>query len=654
MIKGIRSRIEGTLDEPKTGWRDKYGGALSNFIGGIMVKGATVFLDGIEPEAVENVNDVLKQIKDMPETPASVKNLVDRMQPAGSPVPLLIVIPLAIIIFIPMILSIMQPLGNLFKYVQERVFHSYRLGPDTVTQIWLRDKAKYEDLWGELKDLGWSDRKIDVAKELAKIIPPLADMVRFADFGSFDPKIIELWRQFYDAPSWISEPMSLLGITNEKGRDWANKYWFSHWRQPGRFELGEIYRRGLLGKPLIGQDEVGGGETIGPAEELVKNAYLTQGFSEFWQDHLLQLVREVPTRVDVRRWWDFRTITEEELREIYQRQGYFGKDLENYVIWTKVYTAFPDLIARWSKGWITLEDVRSELTALGMPVERIEELIETKVKAEQPERTSGERDLTKTDIYKGVKQDRISRGQGLELLMELGYDEDEADYLLSINIPEDQVDTVVKERELTKADILKGLRTEVLTEAEARTKLLDLRYSSADVQLLLDIFNASIKPPAEPRERQASKADIVLAVKKDLITPEEGYLMLLDLGFTPAASEFILLVKAESSPFSAVNFSEFKDLTGKWRKAAGMTTPAFNDKLREAADDLVRISDEVRLLQDGVRTEKMLLVDMDVIPEENEKRLKDLQVALNRAIAEKQRLQDVYNTLVAEFRQAEA
>ncbi|GAH44519.1 unnamed protein product [marine sediment metagenome] len=48
-----------------------------------------------------------------------------------------------------------------------------------------------------------------------------------------------------------------------------------------------------------------------------------------------------------------RTIDETELRALYQRHGYFGKDLENYVIWTKVYVAFPDLMARWSKGWIT-------------------------------------------------------------------------------------------------------------------------------------------------------------------------------------------------------------------------------------------------------------------------------------------------------------
>ncbi|GAI76368.1 unnamed protein product, partial [marine sediment metagenome] len=101
-------------------------------------------------------------------------------------------------------------------------------------------------------------------------------------------------------PGWVSDPMSLIGITNEPPRDWANKYWFSHWIQPGRFELGEIYRRGLLGEPLIGQEEVGGAGGEGEAEKMVKLAYRTMGYSPFWQDMLLELVREVPTRVDVR------------------------------------------------------------------------------------------------------------------------------------------------------------------------------------------------------------------------------------------------------------------------------------------------------------------------------------------------------------------
>jgi len=426
----ISDRINSWVEDRRQVWGEALGKFLLNTLSG----GAVKFIEDMEPEAIANVFDILEKIKTDENTPPEVRAMVDRIEEGGHPIPLLIVIPLAILFFLPMVFALAQPLATLFNYTQERLLHTYRSDPSFIGPIWLRDKEKWNWLWDDLRDLGYDERRLEAAQELVKIIPPLADMVRFADFGSFDPKIIELWREFYDAPSWISEPMSLLGITNEEGRDWANKYWFSHWRQPGRFELGEIYRRGLLGTPLIGATEVGGATETGPAEELVRNAYLTQGFSAFWQDHLLQLVREIPTRVDVRRWWDMRTIDEAELRAIYQRHGYFGKDLENYVVWTKVYVAFPDLMARWTKGWITIDDVRTELTGLGMPAERVEEMIQTKIKPQEPERVEEGRSLTKTEIYKGVKKGVISWEQGIELLMDLGYDYDEADYILTINV----------------------------------------------------------------------------------------------------------------------------------------------------------------------------------------------------------------------------
>ena len=313
--------------------------------------------------------------------------------------------------------------------------YNIRLDPVTITSIWLRDKAKYEKLWQDLEHQGWTPNRIEVIKELAKIIPPLADMVRFADFSAFDPEVIARWRQFYDAPNWIADPFALIGITNEAPRDWANKYWFSHWRQPGRFELGEMYRRALLGKPLIGAEEIGetGGE--GEAEATIKLAYRTMGYSSFWQDALLQLVREVPTRVDVRRWWDMRTIDETELRSIYQRRGYFGKDLENYVLWTKVYVAFPDLVARFKNGWIAEADAKSELLALGMPPERVEEMWQTKFKAVQHEGISETKKLNESVIIKAYKDDKITRSECINLLIrDRNYSPEDAAFVVDVKV----------------------------------------------------------------------------------------------------------------------------------------------------------------------------------------------------------------------------
>ena len=77
----------------------------------------------------------------------------------------------------------------------------------------------------------------------------------------------------------------------------------------------------------------------------------------------------------------------------------------------------------------------------------------------------------------------------------------------------------------------------------------------------------------------------------------------------------------------------------------------MSEELKQAGAELVRITGEVKSLREAVRNEELLLVDQEVIPEENEKRLKDINVALNRAIAEQERIQSDYDALVAEFKQ---
>lgn len=757
---GIRSRIENTIDEATTGWRAKWGPPLLDWLISWISGAITGWMEEIEPHAIDNMRAVLDKIKDNPATPQDLKDIIDRVEAGGHPFPLLIVIPLAIISLLPSLLGLAQPAARLLSYEEDKLLHSARVDPDTITRAWLRDKAGYEWLYQDLRDLGWSEDKIDVVKELSKIIPPLADMVRFADFSAFDPDVIAKWRQFYDAPGWITEPFELLGITNETPRDWANKYWFSHYVQPGRFELGEMYRRGLLGTPLVGSEEIGGTGGEGEAEETIKLAYRTMAYSEFWQDRLLQLVREVPTRVDVRRWWDLRTIDEAELRSIYQRLGYFGRDLENYVTWTKVYVAFPDMISRWQKGWITLDDIRTELANMGMPAVRIEELIQTKLRNVEAERVATERDLTKTDIYKGVKTERITRDQGVDLLIDLGYEEDEAIYLLDVNIPTEEVDSTVKQRELTKADLYAALKEEVISEAEVRDRLLDLRYTPVDADLLLDIWRTRLAPEeiTEQREltksditrglstgilspeetkvmltgigytstdadylielntpapevvetekarqitktdiktaylagiltmsqavnqlealgyttedstflvtlydtvesikktikpKEASKADITLAVKKGLITAEEGYNMLTELGFSPEASAFILQVRAETSPFSPTSYEEFKKRTEQWRAAAGRGITYESERLREFAAVVVEAQGNVESLEAKVKEEEAKIADMEAVTE-IPKELKRARLALNRARAALQKAKDDYDKEVATVRQ---
>ncbi|MBA7591526.1 hypothetical protein ES708_33685 [subsurface metagenome] len=155
------------------------------------------------------------------------------------------------------------------------------------------------------------------------------------------------------------------------------------------------------------------------------------------REDLFKLFRAVPTRVDVRRFWDMRTIDEPRLRDIYKAQGYWEEDLEDYVKWTKVYVDFPDLMTRYKNGWINLEDVRHQLVDIdGLDADRYEELLQTKIKAVQEERLTETTALTRSLIIKGAKADppKLSRTETIELLMLKNYDKWEAEYIYDIEV----------------------------------------------------------------------------------------------------------------------------------------------------------------------------------------------------------------------------
>ena len=449
---GISDRIEGSIEK----WRIRWGDMLKGWLITVLSFGLEVFMDILGKAFAPKIKPFIEKIEESGEVPPELQPFLDEMKnPTGEIASMLGYTAGGAVMggaIGKVIDAMFNPIGYWFNRVRQNLMPDLtqiltlwlrghvkdedmpffitsqgfkadmtsmfedlaqiRLDPATITALYRRDKVAYEKFWEDLKHQGWTPDRIEAAKELVKVIPPLSDMVRFADFSAFDPAVIAKWREFYDAPGWIKEPMKLVGIEG----DWADKYWFSHWRQPGRFELGEMHRRELID------------------DDTVKTAYLTMGYSTFWQDSLLELVKEPWTRVDIRRMWDMRTISEEQLRKGYHKLGYYDEELEGMMLWTKVYVAFPDLIARFKNGWITEDDVRNELIALGMPSERVEEMIQTKVKPVQPARVESERTATATEIMKAVKKEYISWAEGVERLGRMGYSPEEADFKLRVYV----------------------------------------------------------------------------------------------------------------------------------------------------------------------------------------------------------------------------
>ena len=177
------------------------------------------------------------------------------------------------------------------------------------------------------------------------------------------------------------------------------------------------------------------------AEELPQ-AFMGIGYNPIAAENLAQMLIQVRakelapraiTSADIGRFYDMGVYSELDLRPAYEELGYSTETAVKLALWTKINIMFPDLKAMYSKGWITSAIMFEELLDLGLSKERAQEMMMTVVKAEQPTRLEAERSLTKSEIVKGVKAELISADQGVSLLMDLGYEEWEAWYILAVN-----------------------------------------------------------------------------------------------------------------------------------------------------------------------------------------------------------------------------
>ena len=467
---GIGNRLFGWLENSALAW----GPRLAVWLALVPVRAMVNLMETLENDAREDTADIIIMLRDNQYMPAPVKRMLASVSGQPHFWHIFVMIAAAILMLPPMIFALCQPLARLVNYEQDRGLQSGRIDPASGVTAMLRDEKHRDLVESDLRDLGNTDERIeayldaarpvlspaqvrdlihrhpeDKAKYIAELrrggwrdadiemlgqifpaIPPMPDMIRFADFGSFDERIIELWREYYDAPGWITEPMSLLGIAGE----WANKYWFSHWRQPGRFELGEMHRRGQID------------------DETVKNAYLTQGFTPFWQDELLKLVANPLTRVDIRRMHAEGMLTDEELSGAYRAVGFYDRNNELMVEFTKRYNA------------------------------------------------EGDRDLTKTEILKAFKGLGITRAEATTMLGEINYGPDEIDFLLSSIEFRDSEEF----RELTTSGVRQLYVSGIIGRTEVTSRLVAINYGAPEIAHLLDLWDLQ----AEPAIRKPTRSQL--------------------------------------------------------------------------------------------------------------------------------------------------
>jgi len=292
----------------------------------------------------------------------------------------------------------------------------------------------YAVLYDYLKRQGFSEYQIFNLLWATEAVPSPSDLVRFAVREVYTPEIIEKYGQMQELPPKFLEEAEKVGMSEE----YAKAYWAAHWELPSASQGYEMLWR--LSPDMVDffRERI---KSMGLDPEKVKfslddmrTLLRTLDVMPYWRDKLIAISYAPLTRVDLRRMWDVALISEKELYMRYRELGYSPKDAQLLTLFTKAYIIQRDLRAMYSKGWIDENGVRLKLKEIGIPEDRIDEWVKTIVKAEKEERVSKERELTKTEIIKGVKIGLITIDDGVKLLKGLGYDEWEAQYILAVNL----------------------------------------------------------------------------------------------------------------------------------------------------------------------------------------------------------------------------
>lgn len=188
-------------------------------------------------------------------------------------------------------------------------------------------------------------------------------------------------------------------------------------------------------------------------EEGIKAKLLDMNYSNDDANSLLNLIKAnnptlkepvgkklLLTETETEKLYKFGYYDEKEMMAYYEVKGFSNMDsaLKTYLLMLE--TKIPNFVAQYRNNWISANELYESIRGINIPLKvagipdtKLEELIKAIIKNNKAERTIKEKDLTKAEILKGAKNNVFTPAQSVELLQGLGYDANEAQYLLAIN-----------------------------------------------------------------------------------------------------------------------------------------------------------------------------------------------------------------------------
>jgi len=288
-----------------------------------------------------------------------------------------------------------------FSEDKHNIIYSYYKPKLTISELLTAEKRIEKldyDVNNALKEIGYNDKEISILRELSWYYPSPTDFIRFAVREVFtdDKETQEALRAEF--------PEDIVKYAEKAGmrKDVLEWYWKAHWELPSPTQVYEMLHR--LNPDVLEVRKEAYKEMDLDVEKLKTDLetvrfYLKQAdYDKRWRERLLAISYNPLTRVDLRRVYELGLIDDKEVVARLMEVGYTKKDAE--------------LLLNFYKSL----------------------------------KVSAEKDLTKSEILRLFRYGEITVEECLSMLMDLGYDEAEANFILSLEIAkeaEDEIDDII-------------------------------------------------------------------------------------------------------------------------------------------------------------------------------------------------------------------
>jgi hypothetical protein len=294
-----------------------------------------------------------------------------------------------------------------------------------VGQLLLRDEMTGEEFVSRLMHIGVNASDLKYVRALIHPLPPLQDIIAMAVKEAFTPETVKLFGQDQDLPPDYMKYAMQSGLTEE----WATRYWSAHWNLPSADMGFEMLQRGIIDRDTL--------------KVLLK----ALDIMPYWRDRLIELSYSTVTRVDVRRLFKAGIYDYDRLLTANIAMGYSPQNAKDLADWTVM-------------------DVNGEL------------------KAEK----KAQRELSKAEVLSVYSEAILARDDALSFMLDLGYDPEEAEMLLSLEDAKMQKRLILKAVEIIKLYCIDGLFT--LQEAQDKFNEMGMTpnetaYHIMDLNLML-------------------------------------------------------------------------------------------------------------------------------------------------------------------------